>query len=239
MAESDWTALTAANNNALDAGDISKGVSGPSVFTGPNGGGTFVHGFRALQQAIGAAGYIYSGDSAFNPISGNKGGMISAAMRRYSAGSDYSPFIGLITGTDVTADTGYFLALTDSSPYQIGLFKGIPSNFEPSSSTLLRVSDASYESNALWFHLRLEVLVNPQLDVRLSVFENDLDVNAVTAPVWDAISGMDDFNDDANGVLAGSVPYTSGFRMVYGHYNAASGKTSLFDHIEVARQVSP
>jgi len=83
MSESDWTAFTAANNDGLDAGFVSKGVT--NAFAAPAGGTDFVHAFHALTaDAVGVAGYYYN-RSEFNPITpGYKGGSVRAAMLRYA-----------------------------------------------------------------------------------------------------------------------------------------------------------
>ncbi len=90
------------------------------------------------------------------------------------------------------------------------------------------------------FIIGLDVIVNPQGDVVLNVYANDLDSNTVTAPTWDPISGMDAFIDDSAGVLTQTPPLISGFRGFYGHFNnGESGKVSLIDHIELSKQLSP
>ena len=239
MSEADWTAYTAATNNGLDSGQVSKGVS--NGFTPPNGGGSFVQGFHALTTATGVAGYYYSGLSAFNPIATNKGGSIRAALRRYAAGTKYAPLIGLIAGTDLAAAKAYIIGLSDTDPYQYVLRKGlVAGGLDPSGDDVLRTSDETFSANTLWHHLRLDVIVNPQGDVVLNVYANDLSVNAVTAPSWSSISGMDSFTDDGNGILTGTLPLTSGFRAFMGHFNdGEAGKVSLIDHVEVYRQTSP
>lgn len=239
MAEADFTAFTAATNNGLDSGDVSKGVT--NAFTPPNGGGSFVHGFHALTTAIGVAGYYYSGLSAFNPIAPQKAGSIRAALRRQASGSGYAPMIGFMSGVDIATATAYILGLSDSDPYQIVLRKGLlQGGLDPTGTDVLRVSDESFNSNTQWLHLRLDVIVNPQGDVILNTFRNDLTANAVTAPGWAVIPGMDPFTDDGLGVLTGTLPLTSGFRGFFVHFNnGLTGKVSLVDHIELFRQLSP
>ena len=234
MSQSDYNEFTV-SLHGLESGDVAKGVS--SAFTPPNGGGNFVHVFRSVNAQIGFAGWYYSALSAFNPITGNKGGSVRCAMRRYAAGSEYAPMIGLIAGTDLNSAKAYLLGLTDSDPYQIALRKGlVGGGLDPTDSDILRISDASYSANTRWFHLRLDVIVNPHGDVILNVFENDLDINAVTSPDWQPISGMDAYTDDSVGVFTGTLPLTSSFRGFFGHYNGGeTGKISLFDHFELLR----
>jgi hypothetical protein len=238
MAEADWTKFTSAINGGLDDGDVSKGVS--NAFTGPNDSAAndFVHGFHSLQPVIGFAGWYYSGLPSFNPIPPDKGGRISAALRRYSSGEGYAPVMGLMAGTTISTAKAYMLALSNSNPYRIVLKKGYASgSFDPTDTTILRVSDESWTSTTKWFHLQLDVIVNPQGDVRLVVKQNDLDSETISSPNWQAISGMADYVDDSLGVLSDAVPLTSGFRMFFGHFNnGLAGKVSLIDHITPLKQ---
>lgn len=236
MAEVDWTAFTQATNQGLDAGDVAKGVS--NAFSTPNGGGSFAHVFHSLQPQIGFAGWYFSGLSSFNPFPTNKGGSIRAALRRYSAGVNYAPMIGLIAGTDLDTSNAYLIGLSNTDPYQIVLRKGIvKGGLDPTGSDVLRASNESWASNTIYQHLRLDVIVNPQGDVVLNVFKNDLDVNTVTSPNWEAISGMDSFVDDSVGALTGTAPLISGFRGFFGHFNdGEAGKVSLIDHVELEQQ---
>ena len=112
---------------------------------------------------------------------------------------------------------------------------------DPSGTHVLRSSDESFTSNSLWFHLRLDVIVNPQDDVVLNVYRSDLTTEDVDAPTWVAIPGMDAFVDDANGIIIGTIPpVTGGLYCVVGHYNNGNaGRVSLVDHVEIARQTSP
>lgn len=162
-------------------------------------------------------------------------------MRRYAASSGYAPLIGLISGLDAQVSNAYILGLSDSDPYQLVLRKGkLGEGLDPTDASVLRVSDASYSSNTQWFHLKLDVIVNPHGDVVLSVFENDLNSNPVTSPVWVAVPGMDTFIDDSLGIITGSLPIVSGFYGFFGHYNAGlTGKVSLFDQITFSRQLNP
>jgi len=239
MAEADFTAFTAANNQALDDGSISKGVT--TAFSPPNGGGSFVFGFHSLQAVIGVAG-MYASVTDFNPIAPGKGGSIRAAIRRYASGSDYAPMIGFISGTNVQTSPAYILGLSGSDPYQIVLRKGyLIGGLDPSGSDILRRSDESFASNALWFHLRMDVVINPHGDVVINIMQNDLGSNAVTSPGWSSIPGMEAYTDDSLGVLSGTAPLVSGgFRGFMAHFNnGTAGRVSLIDHLELYRQITP
>jgi hypothetical protein len=244
MAENDWAAIT--GGSALGAGSVARGVSNAFLEPPHSGTNDYVFGFRSLDASSGVAGYVC--DLAnFKPIGGgsDKGGSIRAAMKRYSAQDGFAPFMGLIPGTDPTA-AGYFLGLTEgATSYKLALKKGNPaSGLDATESTILRSSTASFtdsgDTAAAWFQVRLDVLVNPNGDVVLSVKQNDLASYDVDNPTWAAVTGMDDYIDDAVGILTGSAPIVNSFYVMYGHYTAASqGAVSLFDHIEVYRQTSP
>lgn len=241
MAEADWTSMT---GTALTSSDVVRGVT--NAFTPPNGvGNTTVFGFHAITTQTGVAGYFV--DLAnFNPIAGTKkGGSIRAAMKRYSAGTTYAPFMGLMIGTDPATANGYFMGLSEGTSYNICMKKGLPSGgFSLSDSSLFRTSTDSFtytgDSVDYWMHLRLDVLVNPHGEVVLDMFESDLSAHQVTAPSWTAITGMDQFVDDSLAILTDSTPLLTGFYAVFGHYTSnLSGSISMFDQLEVHRQTSP
>jgi hypothetical protein len=129
--------------------------------------------------------------------------------------------------------------LQDEDPYQIALRKGTLSDGVPEAAVgalgTLRRSTETYSLDT-WHHLRLDMVVNVSGDVILKCFENDLDSNAVTAPSWTAIAGMDDFTDDALGVNSGSSPYTSG-RAGFGFVCSDVTRRAYFDHLECLRQL--
>jgi hypothetical protein len=172
------------------------------------------------------------------------GGSISAAMKRYSSGTGYSPIMGLIVG-NTQASLGYFLGLTNASSYKIALKKGAPNTgLEEDDTGILRTSTDSFtdtgDDSDAWFHLRLDVLVNPHNEVVLNVYQNDLSTNAVTAPSWTAVTGMSAYIDDSLGILTGSSPYTGSFYFFYGHWtNGGNGRVTLWDQIVIGKQTSP
>lgn len=230
--------------SALDASDVPRGVS--AAFTVPTGGGSYVYGFRSGVSTTGFAGKVCN-VSTFNPImpgvpsGGNKGGVITAAMKRYASGANFAPMIGFMMGTDPTTAQAYMLGLSEADAYQITLRKGYPSaGLDAAGSDVLRTSTESWtavgDSAAAWFHLRLEILVNPHDEVVLICQRN---TGSVAAPSWAAITGMDDYIDDSIGILTGSLPYLGSFYPFYGHYTEGAGTITLFDHIEVMRQTNP
>jgi hypothetical protein len=152
----------------------------------------------------------------------------------------FSPFLFIgLGGTDVT-DQGYMLGLSDGDPSHLVLRKGtlvagLP-DVAPGGSGVLRRSTGEVAIDE-WRHLRLDMIVNLNGDVRLQVFENDLSLHPIGgAPTWAAIPGMAEFVDDALGVNSGSLPYTSG-RGGFGFASSDVTRRAYFDQIEVIRQL--
>ena len=239
MAEADWTELT--NSNLIT--EVDRGVT--AGLTPPNGGGSFIYGFNSLVATAGAAG-LFTNQANFAPMT--KGGRISGAIKRGVSGgpTSFSPmlFIGL-QGPDVS-DSGYLLGLSDADPHHISLVKGaINAGIGDSigvNGVLVRGTEAIAADT--WKHLRLDMAVNLTGDVVLSVFENDLDTNPVTAPVWTPIPGMDAispssgqaFIDDSLGINSGSAPFLDG-RAGFAFDYADAARRGFFDHIQIARQL--
>jgi len=240
MAEIDWAVLT---GSALDTSVVPRGVT--AAFTPPAGPGTFVCGFRSTYNTAGFAGYSLD-LTDFNPISSSrKGGSIRAAVKRYAGtAAQFAPIMGFMQGTDPGSAQGYMIGLTQATAYQIALKKGSPAGgLEASSSQILRTSTDSWttagDSASGWFHLRLDVLVNPHGEVVLNCYQNDLTAHDVDAPTWAAIDGMDQYIDDSIGALSGTVPFLDTFHPFFGQYSEVVGATTLWDYVEVYRQTSP
>lgn len=238
MAESDWTQM---GSPALDTTDMPRGVS--AAFTVPNGGGSFVFGFRSASSSQGFGGYLLN-ISSFNPLDDKKGGSIRMAMKRYSSGANFAPIMGFMNGVDPATSEGYMLGLSEADAYQIALKKGSPGGgLDASGSDILRTSTLSWtdvgDGADAWFHLRMDLLVNPHDECVLNVYQSDLDTYAVTAPTWAAITGMGQYIDDSIGILTGSIPHTGRFYPFFGMYTEESGSQALFDHVQVYRQTSP
>lgn len=239
MAEADWTVMT----NSSPEVEVDRGVSGG--LTPPNGGGSFVYGFNSLVATPGVAG-LFTNQANFVPMT--KGGRISGAVKRATSGgpTGFSPmlFIGL-QGPDV-ADSAYILGLSDADPHHIALVKGPIEDGvgdDIGLNGVLAIGTEAISAN-VWKHLRLDMVVNLTGDVVLSVFENDLDSNPVTAPVWAPIPGMDSispasgqaFIDDSLGINSGSAPFLDGRAGKAFAYSDAA-RRGFFDHIQIARQL--
>lgn len=173
------------------------------------------------------------------------GGSLRLAIQKRTSGGNTGwaalGFIGLRTGSagapaPSVNDIGYLFGLENADPHRIICRKGAPAVGLASTAgaTLLRASNATF-TPGVWHHLRIDMIVNPNGDVILRFFRNDLVVNAVTAPIWTAIAGMTDYTDDALGILSGSAPLSGGFAG-FGSWSDTLGRQSLFDQIEVYRQ---
>jgi len=242
VAQADFADLT---GQALGSGIVARGVS--AAFTTPSGGGSFLYALNSVASSTGFAGK-YVNLANFNPITGTrKAGSMTCAMKKYSSRVTFAPAFGIMKGTDPGSAEGYIVALTQETGYKIGLFKGsLIGGFSATaaSTRLLRSSTTTYTSYGngpeAWFHLRLDVLVNPHGEVVLNVYKNDLVAHVVGTPIWDAIPGMSMYVDDSVGVLSGALPHLDGFYCVFGMYVAAdTGRTCFYDQLTCGRQLTP
>ena len=234
MGETNFSTLS----GNLSAASVARGVS--AGFTVPNGGSSYVFGYNSLDTSAGAVGY-YCNETDFSPLvddaAAASGGSIRGAIKRGTSGgpTDFAPFFFIGLQAADTTSTAYMLGLSDNSPYEILLAKTTPENgLDPSASTVLRASTATYSPDT-WHHLRLDMIVNPNGDVVLNVFESDLSTYAVTSPTWAAITGMASFIDDALGVNSETVPITGGY-VGFGFQTGNVQRRGYFDHIEIFRQ---
>jgi len=233
MAEADWTVL----NDSLPSGNVARGVS--AGFTPPPGGGSFVFGFNSRDVSIGAVGY-FCNLTNYAPMT--KGATVNAALQRAESGGEDGFSVMLFAGLQGSSvnDSGYLLGLSDADPGHIVLRKGTISggvvDAAPGGSGVLRRSSRTVAIGE-WVHLRLDMIVNVNGDVRLQVFENNLAAQALgTAPLWVPIAGMAEFVDDALGVNSGSMPFASG-RGGFAFRTSDVTRRALVDHVEVKRQL--
>lgn len=223
------------------AAEIKRGVT--AGFTPPNGGGSFVFGFNSQVSEAVACGLYYD-ETDFSPLRNDAtdptGGSVRIAMKRGVSTSPTNFAVGLFMclqggSTPSVSDTGYILGLADNDPSEIILAKVAPNvGLDPTATTALRVSSTTYTWDT-WLHLRLDVIVNPNGDVVLKCFKSDLENNPVTAPVWEAITGMDDFVDDGLGINSGSNPLAGGWGGWY-FYSKQNESRGYVDHFEIHRQ---
>ena len=229
MASANWTFIT----NSLSAANVARGVS--QGFTVPNGGSSFVFGFRSLTNVAGAV--MKAGNqSNFYPTGLGEGGQVTGCIQRNgNLGCTVALFVGL-QSNNVTAN-GYFLGFTqDENPSHLVLYKGTLSDGIASlDAGVLATSVGTYAAGT-WAHVRLDVIIQPHGDVHLQAFESDLDNFAVTAPTWVAIPGIPEYIDDQLGVNSGSVPFDGGGFIGVGYHTSLLGRYALVDHMTIGRQ---
>lgn len=235
MAETNWTFFGA------DAATIKRVVS--AGFTPPNGGGSFVLGFNALKAAVDAVG-MYNNTALYAPLTDDggfaTGGEVAGCLVRpvgmYQTGFAIGLFLNLQAATKT--DIGYVLALSDNYPYNIVLAKGtIANGYAAASTAILRSSTQSYTPGT-WHQLKLGSIVNPNGDVILQCWENDLSANPCSAPAWTPIVGLEDFVDDALGINAAATGLTSPLAGGYGgafFSTTGLGRWGLVDQLQLDR----
>lgn len=235
MASADWTECT----DSLANGSVARGVTaGLGV---PPGGGSFVYGYHSKDLSIGA---VASFCNLANFAPSAKGASVRGVVSRRASGgpTGFSAFVFAgLQGSSVN-DYGYILGVSDADPAHIVLRKGqlvagvvdlVP---DAPANGVLRRSSETVAIDA-YTHLRLDMIVNTNGDVRLQVFKNDLGANPLGgAPSWVAIPGMGEFVDDALGVNSGSAPFTSG-RHGFGFRTSDVTRRAIVDHVEVLRQL--
>ena len=235
MASSDWTECT----DSLASGSVKRGVTaGLGV---PPGGGSFVYGYHSMDVTIGA---VASFCNIANYAPTSKGASVRGVLSRRAGGGPEGFSAYLFAGLQGSSvnNAGYILGISDADPAHIVLSKGqlvagvvdlLP---DAPVNGVFRRSTETVAIDA-FTHLRLDMIVNTNGDVRLQVFKNDLGANPIgVAPSWVAIPGMAEFVDDALAVNSGSAPYTSG-RCGFGFRTSDVTRRATVDHVEVLRQL--
>ncbi len=247
MGTSDWAAL---------AGGLGSNIVAAGVTAGepvPPGGGTYTFGMRSLVATSGAVG-LYVDKSGFDPVPGFDPGAPSSPTNRHvsqsirgcleraaspgAAGVSAALFVCLETAA--VGARGYLLGLSDGDPSFIVLRKGVLAdgltNAPVGWAGIIRRSEEPVAVGE-WVHLRLDAVINTTNDVVLNVFRNDLTLNTVAAPVWEAVPGISGFVDDALGANSGSLPLTAGGFIGFAAKFGGAGQRVHFDRIEPSRGV--
>lgn len=237
MGSADWPYLT----GGLDIATVDRGVT--AGIPRPPGGGNYLFAFNSLAAATGAVALFASPQSnppqpGFAPMA--KGGSFRGCVQRGPGGgpTGFSPFFYLCAqGTSVN-DSAYLLGLSDEDPHRIVLRKGAVVMGVPSSegAGVLLASSATFVQGT-WLRLRLDVIVNPNGDVVLAVFQSDLATHPLGVPPdWIPVDGTAPFIDDQLGINSGSQPLTSG-RAGFGLAVKDTTRRAFFDHLELRRQL--
>lgn len=234
MAQADWNDIA----NSVDAASLARGAT--AGIDRPPGGGTHVYAWRSLTAGVTGAHALNIDLGGFNPTPNPSGGQITSALiRKNGDPALMATFMYYqLSANDINTGEGYILGLSAGDPGNIVLRKGtlgggLPDALEGEQGILRKSTDSVALDT--WVHLRLDVVANPSGDVILKCFQNDLTVNDVTTPVWEAIAGMPDFNDDALGVNSGSPGLDEGGLAGVGFFIATSGVVGAVDHTTVSR----
>ena len=232
MGQGDWTIL----NGGLDVSTLACGVT--AGIARPPGGGQFLYGFNSLAAVQGAAGLFVS-INGFAPMP--KGGSVRGCIQRGPSGgvTSFSPFFFMCAQGPSVNDHAYMLGLSDDDPHYIVVRKGpMVAGAGAASDPGVLLRSAPSFAVGTWLHIRLDVIVNPNGDVVLSVFQNDLTAQPIgTAPDWLPVNGMASFIDDRLAVNTGTAPLTSG-RAGFAMAVKDTTRRGFFDALEVYEQVS-
>lgn len=241
MSSGDWSFCS----DGVSSGSIDRGVTAGIVR--PNGGGTGLFGFNSLEVVDGAVA-LFVNLAGFAPAA--SGLTVRGAVQRGISGgpTNFAPFLfACLQGPSVN-DTAYILGLGDSDPHHIVLVKGalvdgVPDlSPDPDGNTVLMRSTAAYEAGT-WLHLRMDVISQGSGDAVIQIFQNNLDDNPVTVPVWEEIPGMEGpqspdivgFIDDSLSINTGSAPLVGG-RVGWGFQATDATRRGFVDNVVIGKQ---
>lgn len=251
MGQADWNDL----DSALTTASLMRGVT--TEIAGPAGGNSFVYGYNSLVSDVKGVHGKYVDLTGFTPTGSlasvpDGGGSIRGCLKRVSSPNNtgMSPMLfGCAQGGPPSVnDSAYILGLLDADPYEIVLAKaplvaGLVDDDEDVS--ILARSAAQYSmGDGLWHHLRMDAVVQPNGDVLIQCFANDLAAHPLgTAPSWEEIPGFPDgAPDDEYGVVDGVTQITTGTAPLWGGYwgwafqvDNALNRRGAFDALEVMR----
>ena len=238
MSELNWQVLPGSSGEG--GAPFYTGTS--AVFTPPPGGGDRTYTWRAADANVNGVHALYADVANYNPIPGNFGGSIRGALYRAdgSSATDHSVFLFFQQQADNATATGYMVGLSPETSSHLVLVKGplsagIPTSAVKTDGVIAR-STSTFAQGA-WVHVRLDVVVNPNGDVVLNTWTNNLDVNDVLTPVWTAVPEMSGIIDDAIGWNTGTPGLNVGGRLGFGYHATASGTAGAVDHIGAIRNV--
>ena len=141
-------------------------------------------------------------------------------------------------------DYCYALGLSDADPYEIVLAKvqlvsGLVADLD--NVTILARSSSQYAmGDGLWHHIRLDAIVQPNGDVLLKCFENNLNTHPIGSgggPDWQTIPGfpVNGIVDDVLQILSGSPPLWGGYVGFAFQVSLSINRRGAFDALEVYR----
>lgn len=246
MGQADWAEI----GSSLATADVERGPVEVAAITGPNGGGDYVFGFNSLDGTVTGAAGLYVDLAGFAPTGPGTtptgGTSIRGAVRRVSSPNNtgFSPFLFACAqgGPPTVNDVAYLVGLSDSDPYKIMVVKGaILSGVNPNATAyeIIGSSSAQYSmGDALWHHLRLDAIVQPNGSVLLKLFANDLALYPLNRPdlhVWASVPGFPSAGvvDDKLQIRTNSAPLWGGYCGFAYSVAQAVNRRAAFDGIEV------
>ena len=249
MGQLDWKDVGGSLNEASLARGVTNGIDRPPSAIAND----FVFGYNSLDSTVTGAHGKYVDLSGFTPTGTllsdpDGGGSVRGAVKRVSSPNNtgMSPMLFFCgQGAPVSVnDYCYVLGLLDADPYEIVLAKmqlvsGLVADEE--NVTILARSSAQYAmGDGLWHHLRLDAIVQPNGDVLLKCFENNLNVNPIGAgggPDWQPISGFptNGVVDDVLQILTSSPPLWGGYAGFAFQVSESLNRRGAFDALEVYR----
>jgi hypothetical protein len=249
MGQLDWNDIGGSLSTASLARGVTNGIDRPAS-VGPN---DFVFGYNSLDGTVTGAHGKYVDLSGFRPTGTllsdpDGGGSMRGCVKRVSSPNNtgMSPMLFFCgQGAPVSVnDYCYILGLLDADPYEVVLAKAqLVSGLvdaDENVQILARSSDQYAMGDGLWHHLRLDAIVEPNGDVLLKCFENDLDTHPIGTPggpAWVNIPGFptDGVVDDVLQILTGTPPLWGGYCGFAFQVAEALNRRAAFDAMEAYR----
>ncbi|MEN6368302.1 MAG: hypothetical protein ABFD77_01215 [Thermotogota bacterium] len=248
MGQLDWQDVGGSLSTATLARGVTNGIDRPPS-VGPN---DFVFGYNSLDGTVIGAHGKYVDLSGFKPTGTllsdpDGGGSIRGCVKRVSSPNNtgMSPMLFFCgQGAPSVNDWIYALGLLDADPYEIVLAKtkivtGLVEADE-NMQILARSSSQYAMGDGAWHHLRLDAIVEPNGDVLLKCFENDLNTHPIGTPGgpdWQNIPGFPSAGivDDVLQILTGSPPLWGGYCGFAFQVQQALNRRGAFDALEAYR----
>lgn len=251
MGQADWNDL----GSSLSLASLKRGVT--TEIAGPAGGNAFVYGYNSLVSNVKGAHGKYVDLVGWTPTGSllsvpDGGGSVRGCMKRVTSPNvtGMSPMLFACAqgGPPSVNDYAYLLGLLDADPYEIVLAKGpiVGGLVEAEEDlTILARSSAQYSmGDGLWHHLRLDAIVQPNGDVLLQAYANDLVAHPIGAvPTWVEIPGFPNgapaggygFVDGVTEIATGSAPLWGGYWGWAFQVDNALNRRGAFDALEALR----
>jgi len=249
MGQLDWKDVGGSLSTATLARGVTSGIDRPPSV----GANDFVYGYNSLDGTVTGAHGKYVDLGGFNPTGSglsvpDGGGSIRGCVKRVSSPGNVgmSPMLFFCgQGAPVSVnDYCYILGLSDADPYEIVLAKaplvsGLVASDE-NVTILARSSNQYAMGDGQWHHLRLDAIVEPNGDVLLKCFENNLSTHPIGTPGgpdWQNIPGFPAGGviDDVLRILTNRAPLWGGYCGFAFQVAASLNRRGAFDAMEAYR----